>query len=124
MSAPRILIVEDEPTIREILKDRLESAGYDVRAVGSAEEALKLSLLTYSLMITDGDLPGMSGVALAREIKSTRPFIGMIMFSGDDRHEEGFLQAGGIRFIHKTQTAELMDAIAYWFDEVPIVGMI
>jgi two-component system phosphate regulon response regulator PhoB len=67
---PSILVVEDEPAIRELLRVNLVDAGYEVRAAPDAESAqreLKDGLPT--LLLLDWMLPGKSGLALARELR-------------------------------------------------------
>lgn len=70
MSAERILIVDDEDDICAILKFNLEKAGFDVRTASSAEEALRMELASFDLLLLDVMMGGMSGFDLARELKS------------------------------------------------------
>jgi len=71
MTAITILLVEDEPDIREMLDFALSRAGFQVSEAGSAEEALrKLDGVLPNLIIIDWMLPGMSGVELARRLRS------------------------------------------------------
>ena len=53
MAVERILIVDDEETLCEVLKLNLENEGYDVDIALSAEEALTYNLQTYSLILLD-----------------------------------------------------------------------
>jgi len=67
---PQVLVVEDEPAIRELLKVNLVDAGYDVRAVPDAEEAqVHLSEALPDLLLLDWMLPGKSGLVLAKELR-------------------------------------------------------
>jgi len=67
---PQVLVVEDEPAIRELLKVNLVDAGYDVRAVPDAEEAqVQLSEALPDLLLLDWMLPGKSGLVLAKELR-------------------------------------------------------
>jgi two-component system phosphate regulon response regulator PhoB len=70
METKKILVVDDEETLCEILQYNLENEGYDVDIAYSAEEALKLPLETYSLIILDIMLCEISGIKLARMLKS------------------------------------------------------
>ena len=70
METKKILVVDDEETLCEILQYNLENEGYDVDIAYSAEEALKLPLDTYSLIILDIMLGEISGIKLARMLKS------------------------------------------------------
>ena len=70
MAANSILLIEDEPDIREMLIFALERAGFDVLEAGSAEQALDiLAGPLPRLLIIDWMLPGMSGVELARRLR-------------------------------------------------------
>ena len=70
MEPKRILIVDDEEAILELLKQVFESAGYVVSMAGNAEDALNI-LKTQSIMVMflDLKLPGMSGLELCRNIR-------------------------------------------------------
>jgi two-component system phosphate regulon response regulator PhoB len=77
MTTNTILLVEDEPDIRDMLNFALSRAGFQVWEAESAEDAMhKLDGLLPSLVIIDWMLPGMSGVDLARRLRRdehTRP---------------------------------------------------
>ena len=66
----KILVVDDEQDICEILQYNLETEGYEVTTAGSAEEALRLPLQNYSLVLLDVMMGEMSGFQLARSMKS------------------------------------------------------
>ncbi len=65
----RILVVDDEQDLCEILKFNLETEGYVVDTVNSAEEALAEELTKYDLLLLDVMMGEMSGFALARKLK-------------------------------------------------------
>lgn len=66
----KILVVDDENDLCEILKFNLETEGYTVETANSAEEALTYDLPSFSLLLLDVMMDGMSGFALARELKA------------------------------------------------------
>ena len=66
----RILVVDDEQDLCEILKFNLETEGYEVETAGSAEEALTLDLPSFDLLLLDVLMGAMSGFALARKLKA------------------------------------------------------
>ena len=66
----RILIVDDEETLCEVLKINLENEGYDVDTALSAEEALSLDVRKYSLILLDIMMGEISGIRFARMLKS------------------------------------------------------
>ena len=65
----RILVVDDEQDLLEILKFNLETEGYEVVTATSAEEALQLDIASFDLMLLDVMMGGMSGFAMARQLK-------------------------------------------------------
>ena len=80
----RILIVDDEEEVREILAETLEDFGYVVATAASGEEALPALLGDHEieLVITDVRMPGMSGLELAEEIRRQRPEVKVVLISG------------------------------------------
>ena len=70
----RILLVEDDDGVRELLEDVLRGCGYDVTAAATAEEALERSReQTFDLLLSDVDLPAMNGARLARTLRDRHP---------------------------------------------------
>lgn len=67
--ATKILVVDDEPDLREILQINLENAGYEVDTAESAEEALQLLSPQHRLILLDVMLGGMSGFQLAEHLR-------------------------------------------------------
>lgn len=67
----RILVVDDEQDLLEILKFNLETEGYEVATASSAEEALQMDIASFSLLLLDVMMGGMSGFAMARKLKET-----------------------------------------------------
>ena len=66
----RILVVDDEQDLCEILKFNLETEGYEVETVNSAEEAIVLDIPSYDLLLLDVMMGEMSGFALAKKLKA------------------------------------------------------
>lgn len=64
-----ILVVDDESDLCEILSFNLETEGYKVTTATSAEEALQLDLTGFDLLLLDVMMEGMSGFAMARQLK-------------------------------------------------------
>ena len=69
MDKQRILVVDDEEDLREILKFNLESEGYLVDTAPSAEEALKMLTEEYDLILLDVMMGGMSGFKMAEKLR-------------------------------------------------------
>ena len=70
MEIERILIVDDEETLCEVLKLNLENEGYDVDIAFSAEQALTYDLKSYSLILLDIMMGEISGIKMAKMIKA------------------------------------------------------
>ncbi|MGH9438770.1 MAG: sigma-54-dependent transcriptional regulator, partial [Terriglobia bacterium] len=74
MNKNRILVVDDDPSLRRVLEVQLEQEGYAVASTSSAQEALSmLQLQCYDLIITDLKMPDVSGIALLKQIRSQYP---------------------------------------------------
>ena len=70
MDSSRILVVDDEETLCDVLKLNLENEGYDVDVAYSAEQALELDLTQYSLILLDIMMGEISGIKMAKILKS------------------------------------------------------
>ncbi len=81
-SARKILAVDDDPDLLRLLTIRLKSAGYDVTAAQSAEQALaQLSVARPDLVVTDLRMSGMDGMALFEAIHQTQPTLPVIILT-------------------------------------------
>ena len=80
----RILVVDDEEEIREILAETLADFGYDVltAASGGAALALLASDHNVAMVITDVRMPGISGLDLAEEVRRRWPEVKVALISG------------------------------------------
>lgn len=80
----KILVVEDEGSIRELIALNLRMADYEVVESGSAEEALEQFhpiAESYDCAILDIMLPGMNGFSLCENIRGISPMVGIVMLS-------------------------------------------
>jgi len=78
----RLLVVDDDADLLKLLSMRLEAAGYDVTAVGSAEAALaQLDVQRPALVLSDVQLPGMDGLALFNTIRERHPALPVILLT-------------------------------------------
>lgn len=104
MSQKRILVVDDEPDLREILQCNLENAGYLVDTAASAEEALSTLRPDHALILLDVMLGGMSGFRMAeklrKELKNPVPIIFLTAKNEENDLLTGF-SAGGDDYIAK-----------------------
>jgi CheY-like chemotaxis protein len=85
---PTVLIVEDEPFIREFVYDELENSGYGVLAAGNADSALHIleTEPNIHMLFTDIDMPGsMDGLRLAAIVRNRWPPVKIVIASGKHR---------------------------------------
>lgn len=83
-----ILLVDDDPDVRDLIEMVLDGAGHAVHAVGNAEEAMRTLSgdPAIELLITDVVMPGMSGVELARRALALRPHLRVLFITGYTRN--------------------------------------
>jgi PAS domain S-box-containing protein len=101
-----ILFVEDEDSVRELVREYLSAAGYRVLEASDGEQALQISSAhsgPIHLLITDVVLPHLSGRELAAGVSPTRPDLKVLFISGytdDSIFRSGVLE-GGMAFLQK-----------------------
>jgi two-component system KDP operon response regulator KdpE len=89
----RVLIVDDEVTVRKALEAVLRPLSFDVASAGTGEEAITLvRTFRYDAVLLDVILPGISGVNTCRELRALRPKLGILMVTVYD-NEEMIIQA-------------------------------
>ena len=101
---PRILIVDDEQDLREILQFNLSSEGFHIDVAASAEEALTKPLETYHLILLDVMMGGMSGYKMADLVRKERQLDVPIIFLTAKTSENDLLtgfNVGGDDYIIK-----------------------
>lgn len=82
VSRARLLVVDDDPDMLRLLSMRLNAAGYQVTAVGSAEAALsQLDIERPQLVLSDVRLPGKDGLMLFDEIRARHPSLPVILLT-------------------------------------------
>ena len=100
----KILVVDDEPDLREILQCNLENAGYEVDTAESAEEALHILSPDHHLILLDVMLGGMSGFRMAerlrKDLKNNTPIIFLTAKDTENDMLTGF-STGGDDYINK-----------------------
>ena len=79
----RILLAEDDDQLRSFLSRGLERAGHMVDAVGDGAAALVLAQdIDFDLLLADVVMPGLDGIALAREVTQRQPGIRVMFITG------------------------------------------
>jgi len=123
VSAARILVVDDEPQIRRIMRMTLTTAGYEVEDAKTGEEALqKLRDYRPDLVLLDINMPGMGGLATCRAIRDD-PNVAVIMLTvhNTEAAKVEALDAGADDFVNKPfSTPELLARIRAVLRRVPI----
>ena len=108
-----MLLVEDEPAVRELIREILELDGFAVLEAGSGEEALDVQQAhggKIDLLLTDVVMPGMSGPQLAEHLGPIRPDMKVLYVSGynDEKIFRHGLSEPGRAFLHKPFTPDLL----------------
>jgi two-component system cell cycle sensor histidine kinase/response regulator CckA len=83
--ALRVMVVEDDDSVRTLICRRLRQAGLETLSATSGEEAIAMcegDSPTIHLLVTDGIMPGMDGFDLARWFAQRRPGVRVILISG------------------------------------------
>ena len=122
MSLGRILVVDDEPQIRRIMRTTLTAAGYEIEDARTGEEALeKVRQFRPDLVLLDINMPGMGGLAACRAIRAD-PSVGIVMLTvrNTEADKVEALDAGADDFVAKPfSTPELLARIRAALRRVP-----
>ncbi len=100
----RILIVDDEPALLRLYTRALGSAGYEVVAAGSAEEAMSAIKESHlDAVLTDIHLPGARGTALLQRFQAERPELPVLLMTGSPAIETAVeaVELGAVRYLRK-----------------------
>ncbi len=123
MTTARILVVDDDPQIRRIMRTALVSQGYEVMDARSGEEALtKLAEAKFDLVLLDMNMPGQGGLATCRQIRSD-PDVAIIMLTvrNTERDKIETLDAGADDYVTKPfSVPELLARIRSALRRVPL----
>ena len=118
-TTPDILVIEDDPIMREALTDWLQAAGYALRTAADGNAGLEaVKLAVPAVVVTDIHMPGTNGAAIISELKRDYPQVAIIAISGlfNSGHgldAEGALALGAARALAKPfKRAELLRAVA------------
>ncbi len=126
MSAGRILVVDDEPKIRRVMRTTLTANGYEVSDARSGEEAVeKLGEEKFDLILLDVNLPGMNGLEACRVIRSRTlvPDVAIVMLTvrNAEKDKVEALDAGADDYVVKPfSTPELLARIRAALRRAPV----
>lgn len=114
MSAGRILVVDDEPQIRRVMRTTLTAQGYEVSDARTGEEALELSRSrNFDLVLLDVNIPGIGGIETCRTLRRSSE-LAIIMLTVRDAEQDKVeaLDAGADDYVTKPfSTPELLARI-------------
>jgi two-component system, OmpR family, KDP operon response regulator KdpE len=100
----KLLVVDDDPSVRRTLHTTLYSLGFDIGEANTGEEAIALCrIVRYEAVLLDINMPGKDGIETCRELRRLLPRIAIIMLSVNDDHERKIeaLEAGADDYVTK-----------------------
>jgi two-component system response regulator FlrC len=114
VSAARILVVEDDPSLREVIEETLDDFGYQTRAVGDGVDALA-ELMTdadYDLILSDIQMPNMDGLALLDEVSRRWPDLPLVLMTafGTVAQAVEAIQKGALNYLVKPFDAKALQS--------------
>jgi PAS domain S-box-containing protein len=118
-----VLVVDDEPAVRETVGNMLRQFGYQTKSAASGEEALELigrPSLDVDLVILDLGMPGMGGYKCLEQLRDMDPDLRVIIASGYNvpLQEKQALAAGAVKFLPKPyRLAEMLQAVRQVLDQ-------
>ena len=117
----RILVADDDPTVRQVLRLMLELEGYEVSVARDGYETLFiLPRARPHVVLLDLAMPGASGLEVCRRIKETHepPSVIVVSAGGSPGEEAGAMSAGADAYLHKPfAPPELLERLADLLDD-------
>jgi CheY-like chemotaxis protein len=99
---PRILLVEDDERVRLVLKDVLESEGYEIQEASNGKEGLQsLASSQPDLILTDLVMPDTEGIEMIIKIRKSDPNVKIVAMSGDEDYLDLAKKLGADRTLTK-----------------------
>lgn len=114
MSKPKILLIDDEQDILEVVSILLASEGLDVDTAPNGKAAIKMMAeKTYQVVVSDYLMPKMDGIELLKHVRATSNHTPFIFFSGhaDETHEVKMSGMGAYALLPKSQLKNLSQFI-------------
>ncbi|MFJ2390068.1 sigma-54-dependent transcriptional regulator [Pseudomonas koreensis] len=112
----KVLLVEDDRSLREALADTLLLAGHDYHAVGSAEEALKaVEREAFSLVVSDVNMPGMDGHQLLGLLRARQPQLPVLLMTAHgavERAVDAMRQGAADYLVKPFEPKALLDLVS------------
>ena len=112
MNAGKVLVVDDEPEVRQVLLEFLVSRGYDVSvAAGGAEAIAQVESIEPDLVLLDVAMPGMDGVETFKRLVAIEPDLAVIMVTAnaDIGVTSKLLALGAVDYVPKPFDLDYLD---------------
>ena len=111
MIMSKILVVEDEKSLRLFYKEDLEQNGYEVQTVGSAAEGLRVFEADWpDLVVLDIRLPGMDGLDAMGRMLNKNPRVPIVLNTGYSSYKDNFLSWAADAYVIKSSNTEELRA--------------
>jgi two-component system C4-dicarboxylate transport response regulator DctD len=110
LRAARVLFVDDEPSVRRAFARTVKAAGYRVDlAVDGGGAIERARSHAYSIVALDFEMPGLSGIALVRQMRKLQPHAALLVITGDPQYAmESTKQKGVFMVISKPWESETL----------------
>jgi CheY-like chemotaxis protein len=111
----KVLVIEDEPQIREIFSEYVELLGYEAEvAVDGRDGLARFDPLVHKIVVTDFLMPGLTGLEIAEAIRARSRTTLVVLISGSaEPQDERRVGQAGLRFLRKPVTfAQFKTALA------------
>ena len=116
----RVLLVDDDPLLRQLVTDQLSLSGFDAAAAASGDEALRVLAETdYDVVLLDINMPGLSGLDALRAIRKLDDAPEVIMLTADTSLQTGIeaMRHGAYDYLTKPSTLDEIEAVVRKADE-------
>ena len=99
----KVLVIEDEPLIRDIYAEFLELLGHEADAAGDGREGLqRFDPLVHKVVVTDFLMPGLTGLEIAEAIRARSHTTPVVLISGSaEQPDEARAEQAGLHFLRK-----------------------
>ncbi|MDD0974566.1 sigma-54-dependent transcriptional regulator [Pseudomonas fontis] len=116
MKGVKVLLVEDDRSLRQALGDTLELGGFDYKAVSCAEDALAAAAAeVFSLVVSDVNMPGMDGHQLLAELRARQPQLPVLLMTAHaavERAVDAMRQGAADYLVKPFEPRALLDLVA------------
>ncbi len=110
----KILIVDDDPQVRELLHDFLEARGHAVALAGDGEHALEaIEAAPPDLVLLDLMMPGVTGMAVLRKLRQTRPELRVLVLTAVNESQvaQAALDLGALDYMTKPIDLPILERV-------------